>query len=93
MVPPFTLDAGLEWNGAKNSFRLAGQLTSRYYTDSDNAGYVDGHFVANAGYARTISKNFSISLDVDNLFNESYETVEGYIMPPLRIRTGVEAEF
>jgi len=94
-VPVFSLDAGVEYTGAKSLFTLNGQYVGKQYTDAANTEglSVDGYFVMNAGYTRKLSEVFSIKLAIDNLLNARYETADGYIMPPFFIRSGVEAVF
>ena len=93
-VPVFSLDAGVEYTGAKSLFTLNGQYVSKQYTYWPTPqSSVDGYFVMNAGYTRKLSEVFSIKLAIDNLLNARYETADGYPMPPFFIRSGVEAVF
>jgi vitamin B12 transporter len=40
-----------------------------------------------------ISKNFSVYLKTDNIFNKQYEEVRGYGTPPYSMYGGVKAKF
>ncbi|MFW6139158.1 MAG: TonB-dependent receptor plug domain-containing protein [Spirochaetota bacterium] len=92
-TPVHSLSTGVKYRGAKNLLGLDVQYQSKQYTDAANTTSSDSFVVVNADYKRNISDNFTLSLAVDNIFNTTYQTKYDYIMPPLCIRTGIEAQF
>jgi outer membrane cobalamin receptor len=92
-VPVHTVDAGIEWHGVKNTAGLNAQAESKRYTDFANTESTDGYIVLNAHYERNLSDNLTLLLTVNNLLNTTYQTQDGYIMPPFFIMAGFEAEF
>ncbi len=92
-VPVHSLNGWIRYTPGKNSIGLSAQLESKRYTNETNTNSVDSTAVFNARYTRTLSEALLLKIAVDNIFNATYETVEGYIMPPLFIRAGIEARF
>ena len=91
-VPVHTFNAGIEWNGIKNQAGISVQAESERFSDA-YTNRIDPYYIMNAHYERRLTDNLTLLLTVNNLLNASYEIMNGYIMPPLFIRTGLEAIF
>jgi hypothetical protein len=58
-----------------------------------NTKSTDSYIVLTASYTRAFSEELSIMVAADNVLNSNYEVMDGYIMPPLFIRVGLESSF
>jgi len=89
-VPAHSIIAGLEYRDDVNLARLEGEYVGKQYEDEANASAIESYFVLNAHFKRVLTDKLSLLLSIDNILNNSYETVDDYIMPSLFIRTGIE---
>jgi outer membrane cobalamin receptor len=95
-VPVLSIDGGIEYTGDRDLLSLSAVYRGGHYVYNYFTGVttnVDDSIVLNANYKRVLRGGVSLTLAVDNILNARYETAAGYIMPPLFIRTGVEAVF
>lgn len=92
-VPLHSLNGSVSYSPGKNSFTLGTRAESKRFTDVANTKSTKPYVVLNANYSRAFSDDLSITVAVDNLLNSNYEIMDGYIMPPLFIRAGLEASF
>lgn len=92
-VPLHSLDCGLEYRGTGHLVSITAQVESKRYTDEKNGESLDAYSVLNAHYERSIREDLTLFLTIKNLLNTNYETAKNYIMPPLSIWTGIEAQF
>jgi len=92
-VPVHSLDAGVEYRGKNDILGLKGEYVSRRFVDETNQSSVDPYFVLNLNFKHNFSPSLAITLSIDNLLNKTYQSIDGYIMPPLFIKTGLEAWF
>jgi vitamin B12 transporter len=93
MIPIHEVDFGFSLRDTMNIFSVNLHYESLRYLKTSNASYLPSHFVVNLHFRRKLSEAASFYVAADNLFSESYEVVDGYPMPGLMIRTGVEARF
>ncbi|MGQ9615512.1 MAG: TonB-dependent receptor plug domain-containing protein [Spirochaetota bacterium] len=92
-VPLHSLNGSVRYSPGKNNFTLGARAESKRFIDEANTESTDPYMVLNASYSRAFSDDLSITVAVDNLLNSNYEIMDGYIMPPLFIRAGLEASF
>jgi outer membrane cobalamin receptor len=92
-VPVHSADAGIEWRGIKNIASLYAQVESKRKTKIATEESIDGYIVLNAHYERYLTDNLTLLLTANNLLNSTYQTLNGYIMPPFFIMAGIEAVF
>jgi len=89
-----SLDAPKDFN-----VRLSGRFTSKRYTDSTNNEsfyrnvFISEAFVMDADISKKLKDNLTWALNIDNLFDETYEEQEDYPMPGTSVYTSVTAEF
>ncbi len=74
--PHSTLHVGYVLKDGKLTHTLNGQYASNKWTKSTN--YVASHFVWNTNFQYTLTKEQSIYLTMNNIFDQKYETVKGY---------------
>jgi outer membrane cobalamin receptor len=90
MIPVHELGASLAYDNGNNHLSASLRFESLRYERTDNKNYLPSHTVVDLLYRRAFGETISLYTAVDNLFNESYEIVDGYPMPGTRIRTGLE---
>ncbi len=92
-VPVHSITAGIKYRDSKNIAGIDANVLGKHYTDEANTDPANAYFVLNAHYRRMITNNITLLFAVNNLLNANYETLDGYPMPPLFIRTGIEMTF
>jgi vitamin B12 transporter len=92
-VPVHSIDAGIEYRGKRDLIGLNAKAESKRYIDPENTGSTEAYLVLSGHYKRLLSDHLTLLLSVNNLLNKKYVTKDGYIMPPLFIRTGIEFVF
>ena len=91
--PAHEAGIGFEFNNDNNIVGLNGKYMGLRYSDTDNTTYIPGFFVMDAYYKRQLNKNISLSLSIDNIFNEQSQINNGYPMPGTMITTGITVRF
>jgi len=91
MTPVHTVGAEISYNGEPVSGSVSARYESLRYLDASNTTSLPDFVVINAIVRLTLSRGWRIYLAVDNLLNEQYQINAGYPMPPLFIKTGLEA--
>ena len=88
-VPIHSLDAQASYSagsfGASFDFSYKGL---RYLT-TDNKGYLPSAFLAGASLRWELSKRLSLMIEGDNLFDERYESIQGYPTPGFSLSTSI----
>jgi outer membrane cobalamin receptor len=92
-VPVHQLGAAIEYRDKKNLTRLEAEYMGKRYADEENTDEIDSFVVLNAHYQRKLSDHFTMFVSGENIFNTVYEVIDGYVMPSLFIRTGLEASY
>lgn len=92
-VPVHQMGAAIEYRDKRNTGRLEAEYMGKRYTDEENTDEVDSFVVLNAHYQRKLSDHFTMFVSGENILNTVYEVMDGYVMPSLFIRTGLEASF
>jgi outer membrane cobalamin receptor len=92
MIPVHELETSVVFDDGKNTLSAGLRFESLRYERTSNDTYLPSHTVVDARYRRRFGEAWSLYVAADNLFNESYEIVNGYPMPGTFIRTGVELE-
>lgn len=84
-VPLHKANLGIDYNYKAFSIFAQAIFTSRVFSDNNentSASFmIDANFVANVGAYYQLTKNIKIGAKVNNLTNQSYETVKAYWMP------------
>jgi vitamin B12 transporter len=88
--PVHTADAAIRWDNGKTRIGADARFTALRYTDEANTTSLPGYVVVNAEARQRLTPNLAVSLSGKNLLNTVYQTVSGYIMPPLSIWLGLE---
>jgi outer membrane cobalamin receptor len=91
--PVHTADAAVRWDNGKTRIGADVRFTARQFTDEANTTSLPGYVVVNADARQRLSPNLAVSLSGKNLLNTVYQTVSGYIMPPLSIWLGLEMSY
>lgn len=88
-VPIHSLDAQVSYSagafGASFDFSYKGL---RYLT-TDNKAYLPSAFLAGASLHWELSKSLSLKIEADNLFDERYESIQGYPTPGFSLSTSI----
>lgn len=92
-IPVHALDTGIKYNGKKNHLSLNAHYQGLRYLKIENRSYMPSYFKVDLHYKRILTEHLSFLFFVDNLFNESYESISNYPMPGVLIRTGFELAF
>jgi outer membrane cobalamin receptor len=92
MIPVHEFEASVVFDDGKNTLSAGLRFESLRYERTSNDTYLPSHTVVDALYRRRFGETWSLYIAADNLFNESYEVVNGYPMPGTFIRSGVELE-
>jgi outer membrane receptor protein involved in Fe transport len=93
MIPVHDIDFGIQYVRNRDTVSMNAHYEGLRYERTANVDYIPAYFVLSAFYKRRLGEVFSLSVAADNVFSESYQIVEGYPMPGLFIRTGIEAIF
>lgn len=91
MTPVHTITAGLSYEGNPISGSVSAHYESLRYLDAPNTTSLAPFAVLNAIVRFEVARGWHVYLGADNLLNEEYQINAGYPMPPLFIKTGVEA--
>jgi outer membrane receptor protein involved in Fe transport len=92
MIPIHNIGASLVFDNKRNYLSAGLHFESLRYERTSNDTFLPSHTVVDVLYRRRYGEALSLYIAVDNLFNESYEIVQGYPMPGTFIRSGVEIE-
>jgi outer membrane cobalamin receptor len=92
MIPVHELDASLTFDDGTNLLSAGLHYESLRYERTSNEAFLPAHTLVDLLYRRQLSGSVSLYAAVDNLFNESYQSVDGYPMPRTFIRTGVDID-
>jgi outer membrane receptor protein involved in Fe transport len=85
-----TADEAIRWDNGKTRIGADARFAALRYTDEANTTSLPGYVVVNAEARQRLTPNLAVSLSGKNLLNTVYQTVSGYIMPPLSIWLGLE---
>jgi outer membrane cobalamin receptor len=88
--PVHTADAAMRWGNGKTRIGADVRFTAPRFTDEKNTNSLPAYLVVNVEARQRLTPNLAVSLSIKNLLNTVYQTVGGYIMPPLSIWLGLE---
>jgi outer membrane cobalamin receptor len=91
--PVHSADAALKYEKGGTRLGLDAQFVSNRFTNEDNTASLPGYVVLNAEARQKLSPHLAVSAAAKNLLNAAYQTVEGYIMPPVSVWIGAEMSF
>ena len=86
--PVHTADAALRYDNGKTRLGIDASFAAERFTDEANTASLPAYVVLNADARQQISANLAVSLAAKNLLNTTYQSVSGYIMPPLSFWLG-----
>jgi len=86
-------DFGLSFERDRWDVRLYGQSLDRRYTDTANTTFLKRDLVSYFDASYRINNNLTTFASIDNIFNRSYQRVQGYPMPGFAINGGIRGEF
>lgn len=89
-TPVHTFNAAVEYNDGSTMIRVDAGFVGDSYRDEANTTTIDSYLVVNAEVRQKLSSNLIVFVAGKNLLNTVYETVNGYIMPPLSFWLGAE---
>lgn len=89
-TPDFTGSVIFSLNAGFAVFSVDASYTGKRYTDNLNVTYLKPYFLLNAGMDLTIWEHCIPYLKVNNILNESYESIPDYPMPGISIQLGLK---
>jgi outer membrane cobalamin receptor len=91
--PVHSGDAALRYERRNTRIGVDARFTSKSYTKEDNSTSLPGYIVVNADARQRLSPNLAVTLAGKNLLSTPYQTVSGYIMPPLSLWLGLQMSY
>ena len=91
--PMHSADMAIRFENAKTRLGADARFSAERFTDEANTTSLPAYVVVNADARQQISENIAVSLAGKNLLNTVYQTVSGYIMPPLSLWLGLEMSY
>jgi outer membrane cobalamin receptor len=85
--------AAVHYDNGKTRFGADARFVGKRFTDEANTTSLPAYIVVNADARQQLSSNLSVSLAAKNLLNSVYQSVEGFIMPPLSFWLGIEMSY
>lgn len=85
-----TVTLAVNANLGKFSFEMDGKYLGKYYKNGEKTGSA---FIVNAGASFRASDNLEMYLKADNVLDLDYCLTEGYPMPGIKFRMGVNYDF
>jgi outer membrane receptor protein involved in Fe transport len=92
-APVHSLDVGLILEVGTTRLDVNAQYVGQRYTDVEGGFFtrsLDPYLVLNAEVRQTLNDHWSLSLAGKNLLNQVYQSLDGYVMPPLSFWLGAE---
>ena len=92
-APVHSLDVGLKLDIGNTMLSVNAQYVGQRYTDVEGGSFtksMDPYLVLNAEARQALNDNLSLTLAGKNLLNQVYQSVNGYVMPPLSFWVGAE---
>jgi outer membrane receptor for ferrienterochelin and colicins len=91
--PVHTADAALRYENGKTRLGIDASFAGERFTDEANTTSLPAYVVLNADARQRLSPNLAVSLAAKNLLNTVYQSVSGYIMPPISFWLGLEMRY
>jgi len=89
-APVHTADGAVEFTAGGTLLRLDAQYVGPRFSDEANTKTLDWYLVLNAEARQKVTRFLTLTLAGKNLLNQVYQTVSGYVMPPLSFWLGAE---
>jgi outer membrane receptor protein involved in Fe transport len=93
MVPEHAFSLSFLYENGRLQGGIDFDYTGLRYYKMANIAYDPAHLVVNAHLKLKLRGATSITIAMDNLLNERYESVQGYPMPGFSLRTAFSAKF
>lgn len=91
--PMHTADVALRYQGAKTRVGVDARMSTERFTDEANTTALPAFIVVNADIRQQLGQDLAVSVAGKNLLNTAYQSVNGYIMPPLSFWLGLEMSY
>jgi outer membrane cobalamin receptor len=91
--PVHTADVTVSYAHGKTRLGADARFTSERFTDEANSTSLPVYVVLNADARQQLTPNLAVSLAGKNLLNTVYQTVSGYVMPPLSLWLSAELSY
>ncbi len=92
-VPENKLNYSLDLDFNRTFISLGGSTVGRTWADTARSVRLAGYTVANVKCTFLVSRQWSVFLAVDNLFNRKYQELDGYPMPGVNAAAGFKLRF
>ena len=89
-TPVHSLNGTLGFKREGFSWSASAKFQSLRYLAVANTAYLNACFTLDLFLKQELDKNFALNLALTNLFDEQYQLVKGYPMPPTKISLGQE---
>jgi len=92
-APVHSLDAGLKLDIGNTMLSVNAQYIGQRYNDVEGGSAtksLDPYLVLNAEARQALNDQLSLTLAGKNLLNQVYQSVDGYVMPPLSFWVGAD---
>jgi len=91
--PVHAADLAVRYEKGKTRLGVDARFTGERFTDEANTTSLPAYVVVNAEARQQLTPALALSLAGKNLLNQAYQTVNGYIMPPLSFWLGIEMSY
>jgi outer membrane cobalamin receptor len=89
-APVHKASLGLGYEGKRTRLGVNAEYVGERFANEANTTRLPPYLVLNAEARRVISEHLALTLEGKNLLNQVYQTVDGYVMPPLSFWVGAE---
>ena len=80
-VPENLIYTGFDWTNKIVNFHINYTYTDEQWFDEENTELIDSYSLVNVRLSRKIIKNLSVTLDIQDLFNDRFIDRKGYLSP------------
>jgi outer membrane receptor protein involved in Fe transport len=88
--PVHKASLALSYEGQRTRLGVNAEYVGERFANEANTIPLAPYLVLNAEARQVISEHLALTLQGKNLLNEVYQTVDGYVMPPLSFWVGAE---
>ena len=89
-TPVHSAGAAIRYDNGRTRLGIDAKLVGERFIDEANSIALPAYFVVNAEARQQLTEFLALSLTGKNLLDQAYQTVNGYIMPPLSFSVGVD---
>ena len=91
--PVHTADLAVRWEKGKTRIGADAKLVGERFTNEANTTAMPLYVVVNADAKVQLLESVALTIAAKNLLNSVYQTVNGYVMPPLSLWLGAELSY